>query len=85
MQFKWLSKQTPKECIKSYYDSSADALLSYKYPQKALITFFISKYLMRELQKCARNLMLTVPFLGQTKAGEKIAAKGAGLAVLSYS
>ena len=39
-------------------------------------------YLMRRFQKYERNLFLTVAFWGQTKAGQKWAARWAELAVL---
>ena len=39
-------------------------------------------YLMREFQKCGRNWILRVAFWGQTKAGQKWAARWAELAVL---
>ena len=39
-------------------------------------------YLMREFQKYGRNWILTVAFWGQTKAGQKCAARWAELAML---
>ena len=44
---------------------------------------FYAYYLTWELQKFARNLIPMMAFLGQTKAGQKIADRLAGLAVLS--
>ena len=47
-----------------------------------LTTFFMSTYLMRALQNHARNLVLTMGFVGRTRTRQKIAARWAGLAVL---
>ena len=36
------------------------------------------------ISKCARNLIFRIVFCGQTKKGQNIAARWAGLAMLSY-
>jgi hypothetical protein len=56
-----------------------------KYTQKVFPIFdsIFHDDLTRGLQKYARNLIPTMAFLGQTKAGQKIAVRLAGLAVLS--
>ena len=56
-----------------------------KYNKKVLPIFdsIFHAYLTRGLQKYSRNLIPTMAFWGQTKAGQKIAARLARLTVLS--
>ena len=54
-----------------------------KYPKKCLggLDNIFHVYLMRKFQKYERNWILTVGFWGQTKTGQKCAARWAELAV----
>ena len=60
-------------------------LLSILIPQNVFLAFdnVFHVYLMRGFPKYARNSILTMAFWGQTKTGQKIATRWAGLAVLS--
>ena len=64
--------------------SAHSGFIEHWIPKKVFVTFdnVFHVYLMREFQKYGRNWILTVAFWGQTKAGQKCAARWAELAVL---